>query len=338
LGYNGTSPKTAARQDLLTPRGDPLLSSWQYGLGRSAAWTSDFKGQWGSEWVKWEEFSRFASQLVGWLLPSPKEEGLTASISLEDEGAVIHLEAQDKDGRPLNYLDAQARLITPDLETVEARLIQVGPGQYEATVRADQPGTYLVQLGVQNKGQMTLGMVVPYSPEYRAGGTNRGLLDELARLTGGGPLAEPVQAFLHNLPAQSSAREIWRGLLLAAAILFPVDVALRRVMFSRRDMQQLRTWIIEHLPGRPALRGERETPLLGQLFSARERARRRTGQRSEPQGGADAPASTTTYSPPPAPSSGEQPPQSQPQQTPSTPAGETDAFARLREAKKRARK
>lgn len=341
LGYNGTSPKTAARQDLLTPRGDPLLSSWQYGLGRSAAWTSDFKGQWGGEWVEWEDFSRFASQLVGWLLPSPKEEGLNASISLEDEGAVIHLDAQDKDGRPLNYLDAQARLITPDLETIQARLTQVGPGQYEATVRADQPGTYLVQLGVQNKGQMTLGMVVPYSPEYRAGGTNRGLLDELARLTGGGPLAEPVQVFLHNLPAQSSAREIWRGLLLAAAILFPIDVALRRVMVSRRDMQQLRSWITERLPGRSPLRGEREALVLGQLFSARERARRRTGQRPEQPGESETPSSSATYSPPPVTLSGEQPPQSQPQNPPPTPAGdtgETDSFARLREAKKRARK
>ena len=336
LGYNGTSPKTAARQDLLTPRGDPLLASWQYGLGRSAVWTSDFKGQWGGEWVQWDDFSRFASQLVGWLLPSPKEEGLNASISLEDEGAVIHLDAQDKDGRPLNYLDARARLITPDLQTVESPLQQVGSGQYESTIRADQPGTYLIQLGVQGKGQLTLGMVVPYSPEYRAGGTNRGLLDELARLTGGGPLAEPVQAFIHNIPAESSAREIWRNLLLIVAILFPIDVALRRVMVSRRDMQRLRAWMIERIPGRAAARGERETPVLGQLFSARERARRRTGQRTDQPAGSVPPGSAATYTPPPAGQpSGET--EKSPEQAPG-PITQEDAFARLREAKKRAKK
>lgn len=336
LGYNGTSPKTAARQDLLTPRGDPLLASWQYGLGRSAVWTSDFKGQWGSEWVKWEEFSRFSAQLVGWLLPSPKEEGLNASISIEDEGAVLRLDAQDNDGRPLNYLDARARLITPDLKTLETQLSQIGPGQYEAVMRADQPGTYLVQLGVQGKGQLTLGMVVPYSPEYRAGGTNRGLLDELARLTGGGPLAEPVQAFLHNLPSERSAREIWRNLLLVAAVLFPLDVALRRVMVSRRDIQRLRLWLVEHIPGRKSVRGEREAPVLGHLFSARERARRRTGKRPEQAGGTTPPAKAAEYrSPASPPSSGES---EKPSPSTHSPTSQDDSFARLREAKKRAKK
>ena len=83
FGYNGTSPKGTARLDLLTTRGDPLLATWQYGLGRSAAWTSDLKGRWGSEWVKWNDFARFSAQLVGWLLPSPQVEGLNARISLK---------------------------------------------------------------------------------------------------------------------------------------------------------------------------------------------------------------------------------------------------------------
>ncbi len=255
FGYNGTSPKGTARLDLLTTRGDPLLASWQYGLGRSAAWTSDLKGRWGSQWVKWNDFARFSAQLVGWLLPSPQVEGLNARISLNDEGALIQLDAKDKDGRPLNYLDVQAKLINPDLGTTEIPLKQVAPGQYQATTRADQPGTYLVWVGASNDeqpmGQMTLGMVVPYSPEYRAGGVNRGLLAELARITGGGFLEEPVNAFLHNIPAANSAREIWRTLLFIAALLFPLDVALRRIMFSKRDMQTARAWVNAHLPGRP---------------------------------------------------------------------------------------
>jgi Mg-chelatase subunit ChlD/uncharacterized membrane protein len=328
LGYNGTSPKGTARLDLLTPRGDPLLASWQYGLGRSAAWTSDLKGRWGTDWVKWKDFSRFAAQLVGWLLPSPQVEGLSARVSLQDEGAVISLDAQDKDGRPLNNLTIQGRLINPDLGTVEVPLKQVGPGKYQATARADQPGTYLVWLGASNHdqpmGQMTLGMVVPYSPEYRVGGVNRGLLDELARATGGGPLAGPVQAFLHDLPAADSAREIWRTLLMIVALLFPIDVALRRVMVSRRDLQSARAWLVERLPGNRTVSRQREAPILGQLFSARERARRRTGA-LPPDTQPD------TLLPPTPPSSASHPPTTP---TPST----GDSLARLREAKKRARR
>ena len=343
LGYNGTSPKNTARIDLLTPRGDPLLATWQYGLGRAAVWTSDLKGQWGTDWVQWDAFPQFAAQTVGWLLPSPKVEGLSASASINDDGAAIQLTAQDADGRPLNNLDAQAKLIAPDLTTTELSLQQVGPGQYEVVTRADQPGTYLVWLAASENerpmGQMTMGLVVPYSPEYRAGGVNRGLLDELARITGGGPLEEPVQAFLHNLPSANTAREIGRTLLLIAALLFPLDVALRRVMLSQRDMQTARAWVEERLPGRRRAARPGEAPMLSQLFDARERARRRNTQ----QAGNAQPLTGGKI--PPAPPSPPPPDESAPPQTgstqnepPAAPQQPTDSLARLREAKKRARK
>ncbi|MBE0697637.1 MAG: VWA domain-containing protein, partial [Anaerolineaceae bacterium] len=280
LGYNGTSPKNTARLDLLTPRGDPLLASWQFGLGRAAAWTSDLKGRWATDWVKWNQFARFSAQLVDWLLPAPQIEGLDSRVTLSDAGAAIHVEAMDKEGHPLNALEITARLIDPQLKTIEVPLVQIGPGQYEVTSRVDQPGTYLVWLGVTNNrepmGQMTLGLVVPYSPEYRAGGVNIGFLDELSRVTGGGLLGEPVRAFLHNLPALDSAKEIWRALLLIVALLFPIDVALRRLVISRRDVEHTRSWIINLVSRQKTSTKEREAPVLGQLFAARERARQQT--------------------------------------------------------------
>ena len=46
LGYNGTTIKSAAQSVLVSARDDPLLAQWQYGLGRSVAWTSDSTGRW----------------------------------------------------------------------------------------------------------------------------------------------------------------------------------------------------------------------------------------------------------------------------------------------------
>ena len=233
---------------------------------------------------------------------------------------------------------SRRKLIDPDLGTVEVPLKQVGPGQYQA-VDPRRPAGHLPGLAGRSNndqpmGQMTLGLVVPYSPEYRAGGANRGLLDELARITGGGPLTEPVQAFLHNLPAAGSAREIWRTLLLIAALLFPIDVALRRLIISRRDMQTARAWVIERLPGRRRTAGEREAPILGRLFNARERARTRSAvppAEVKPSSGQRTPPASGPVPPPEQPSEkSAQPPA---QQTP--PA---DSLARLREAKKRARR
>jgi hypothetical protein len=330
LGYNGATPKGTARVVLSTPRGDPLLATWQYGLGRAAAWTSDLKGQWAADWVAWGEFSRFAAQLVGWTLPAPRVEGIAAEATLEDDRAVIRVEATDDAGRPRNFLDATATLIGPDLSVVEAELSQVGAGRYEARVDVARPGTYLVRMGIQEGdeplGQQTLGLVVPYSPEYRVGGTNRTLLGELARLTGGGVLPEPVAAFIHNLPAADQAREIWASLLLIAALLFPLDVAVRRVMLGPEDFRKALAWLRARLPSRRARPARERT--LGQLFRARDRARTR---RPPTLSNVERPAPSE---PPPPPT---EPSEEREEGTPSPPTTD-DALARLREAKRRARR
>jgi Mg-chelatase subunit ChlD/uncharacterized membrane protein len=322
-GYNGATPKGAARVALGAPRGDPLLATWQYGLGRAAAWTSDAKGQWAADWVTWDGFARFAAQLVGWTLPAPQVEGVTARATLEDDRAAIRVEATDEAGRPRNFLDVTATLIGPDLQATGVSLAQVGAGRYEALAEVSQPGTYLVQLGLfegENAlGQQTLGLAVPYSPEYRAGGANRTLLGELARLTGGGELPAPAAAFVHDLPAADRAREIWGTLLLLAALLFPLDVAARRVMLGPQDWRKAAAWLRERLPTRRARAAGRERA-LGQLFQARDRARERRARSEAPSVAPPAPAEPPPEPPPPPP-----------------PAG-GDALTRLREAKRRARR
>ena len=119
--------------------------------------------------------------------------------------------------------------------------------------------------------------MIPYSPEYRASGTDIPLLAELARITGGDELAEPVAAFIHDLEATAKAREIWQPLLLLVALLFPLDVAIRRVMLGRSDFDKATTWVRARLPwlkGSGLRMGETEKQ-MGELFAARERARQR---------------------------------------------------------------
>ena len=115
---------------------------------------------------------------------------------------------------------------------------------------------------------------MPYSPEYRAAGADRGLLRELARRTGGGELAEPAAAFAHTLPVAARGQVIWPSLLLAAALLFPLDVAVRRLTLGPQDVRKAVAWLRLRWPFRrtAATRPERA---LGRLFQARARARRR---------------------------------------------------------------
>jgi uncharacterized membrane protein/Mg-chelatase subunit ChlD len=344
LGYNGTTPKTTARMDLLTPRGDPLLATWQHGLGRAAVWTSDLKGQWGTRWIGWEGFPRFSSQLISWLLPAPQIEGLTAEAVLENGKAAIRLDVLDEYGRPRNFLTAQATIIDPDLNTQTIDLSQVGPGKYAAQVNASQPGSYLIRLGVnegdQSLGQQTLGLVAPYSPEYRAGGVQASFLRELAVVTGGAELSSVLDVFEKNIPSSDFAREIWRPILLVVALLFPLDVAIRRVMLGASDFDKASKWVIGKLSIRQAQPAQ-EGRALNELFQARDRVRHRS-----------APTESAHKSPTESHRQTSEPTQSKPNEQvdqekqaakePAPPGEQTitdqDTLSRLRQAKKRARR
>jgi hypothetical protein len=260
-------------------------------------------------------------------------EGLEAGASFVDGVARIEVVAEDSSGLPRNFLDISATVIRPDLETVESQLLQVGAGEYAVDLAANQPGAYLVRLHVEDDGevlgQQTLGLVVPYSPEYLAGGTDRALLGRLADITGGGELPDPPAAFARDLTFASQVQEIWAILLLITVLLFPLDIAVSRVMLGSQALRKVTGWVQARMPARPALGGDRER-VLGHLFSARQRVRQQQARPSQPTA-----APTPTRS---SPSSGERQPSSTAAPGEPSPGEDTgeDALARLHAAKRRA--
>ena len=84
LGYDVAFAKPTAETLLLTHRDDPLLAVWQYGLGKSVAWTSDAAPRWSAQWLGWQGFPAFWAQTVRWSLKSPENSGengfLTARV------------------------------------------------------------------------------------------------------------------------------------------------------------------------------------------------------------------------------------------------------------------
>ena len=67
LGYNRVTPREEATTILKLEK-DPLLSVWEYGNGRSAAFTSDCAPHWGpTEFLEWSGYSPFWNSLVRWL-------------------------------------------------------------------------------------------------------------------------------------------------------------------------------------------------------------------------------------------------------------------------------
>ena len=287
-GYVATSAKQTAQVVLLGPTeyNDPLLAGWQYGLGRSVAFTSDATARWGADWVTWDDFSRFWNQVVRWTITEGTDDNLETRVQMEGEQARIVVDARDAGGNFQNGLTLNASLVNPALGSELVPLRQVAPGRYEAVFTPEAEGAYFLAVAGQTGGDEPVqvnqrtGWVMSYSPEYSltAGQADLDLLGDIAALTGGRSLAgEPGEVFAHNLDLKTASTPLWPWLLLAALLLLPVDIAVRRLIVTRSDVARLRA----ALTGRnraAAPTSER----LSTLMDAKARAQRTTEQPAAP--------------------------------------------------------
>lgn len=67
-GYNRVQLKAGAEElACFEETGDPLLAVWEFGRGRSMAFTSDIAPHWGAGFQQWPQAERFLDQALAWL-------------------------------------------------------------------------------------------------------------------------------------------------------------------------------------------------------------------------------------------------------------------------------
>jgi len=233
LGYVMTIPKNRAQLILGTHQDDPLLAYWRIGLGKSVAFTSDDGLRWAKNWVSWKEFPAFWTQMVRWTLPVIRSERFRVDMKIEGGRGKIIVEAIDETGKLLNFLPLYARVISPSGETDMVSLSQSASGRYEGNIFAEEVGTYFVNVVEEIEGQPRTGRIhaftIPYSPEYRSFKTNTYLLRRIASITGGNLISPGDNIFRKGSRVVHFPKPAWMELLLIALLLFPLDIALRRV-------------------------------------------------------------------------------------------------------------
>lgn len=279
-GYVATTERQTAQVILRSPDpfADPILATWQYGLGRSVAFTGDATGRWASEWVSWTDFSRFWGQVVNYSITENAGNTLETTVSMTDGIATITVDARSESGAFINNLALQASVITPDNQSEIVRLQQTAPGQYSADFEPAVEGSYYLAIngggmvdGEETRFNEVSGWVMSYSPEYAITVPNEALLTDLADITGGSDLAEnPSGTFITTQAPRTAASPIWQWMVFAAMLLLPFDIGIRRLVITRRDVQRLRIWVTGYDPD--AAPEERITSLM----AARERAREKT--------------------------------------------------------------
>jgi len=229
-----TIAKPQADVVLVSPRDDPILVGWQYGLGRSLAFTSGLERTWGHEWLAWDGIGRFLSGAMRWGAARPGGENLDTSAVAADGRTTVRVTSVHDDGSFGDLLTTEAEIAGPTAETqLRVPLRQIGPGTYEAAVDTPIQGAYALRITQREGGavlyQQLSGFVVGYPAEYRPGPPNLPLLETLAARTGGRVLSDPAEALRREGPARGrESHDLWWPLLALALVLFPLDIAVRR--------------------------------------------------------------------------------------------------------------
>ena len=287
-GFVRTTPKESnlVRVLIETPKiGQykfPILASWQYGLGKSVAFTSDARTlaqgstYWDRDWANSDLYAKFWDQTLDWVM-RPTESGKHLFLTTEHRDGKIRIvvEAQDADKTPITDVELKAGITAPgfkvrDDRKVELKFEQKNSGVYEAEIPADEVGAYFINIQAKWKrdGQEVVdnvraGVTIPYSPEFAEMESNPTLLEKLSAMTGGKAYRDELavledaarnsDVFRPVPESHASLQALWPWMVCLAALCLLFDVAIRRVAIQPETVWGKAVTLWDKLRGRASV-------------------------------------------------------------------------------------
>jgi hypothetical protein len=350
----------------------PILASWQYGLGKAVAFTSDAESSggrlgWDRDWAGSDMYLKFWEQVIGWALRGVETGKLSIATEYRDGKVRVTVSGRDDKNRPLTDLRLQGLVTAPEQKPagkpIELKFEQKSSGEYEAEFKAEEEGTYFVnalarrttkqikdgkEVPVEESDSIRSGVTLPYSPEFADLESNTGLLEKLATMTDGKiydesdkALSEVVrrnEVFRRSPVTAQSPQPMWYWLVLLAGIGLLFDVAVRRIAVEPAEVSSAAVRIWDKLRGRAE--GAAPTPFLERLQNRKVQVEESLGRASRRFDAGEEAQVVTRVETADEASRGHKPPETQ--RTPRTPVADApgspadDAFARLMKAKKKA--
>jgi uncharacterized membrane protein len=304
---------------------DPLLVTWQYGIGRSAVFAADGGSLFTRTWVGWSGYPALFGQLARDLARAPERRDARVAVRLDGGVGRVVVEAVDADGHYRNYLDLSGTVAAPGGRRLDVELSQTGAGRYEGTFDASTPGPYLVTVREGEEGLVgSAGLVRPTGDELRGEGTDHAKLAQIAALTGGQVRNDLGRVFTDRPPLTYAYRPLWPLLTILAMCLMLLSVALRRLVLPMEAIRRAIPAPVRRLfrvrPPRPAPATPAAT--LDALARAKAEGREERAAKAEevaPEVAAARAAAPSEEKPPPRPSASKERPPSAGEAEPEAP-------------------
>jgi hypothetical protein len=250
-----TRPRPQAELILATGDGAPLFARWQLGLGQVAAWTSDLGARWAAAWSRWPAYEKLWAQVARATMRRRAASHFPIRSTRVGDLVRLTVDAVGADDRFMVGLDGSVRVtaVSPGRPAAPPRalpLAETAPGRYEASFHPDVDTGALLFEATLSAGKVPAAaaagrMTLPFAPELRphppaatgdgAAVANEGpaLLAATATRTGGRLIGDPRELYDAARDGRETRQPLKTPVLLATALLFVVDVFLRRVRLPR---------------------------------------------------------------------------------------------------------
>ncbi|WP_203332482.1 VWA domain-containing protein [Planococcus beigongshangi] len=216
--YIATTAKDTARVAAESGQQDPILAEWNYGLGKTLAFTSG-SGAWSGGFQSWQNWPAFWNRSISQMLPSFTEAPF--SISRKAQG-IYTIEDPSRSSAILN-----AAVVNDRGEELEVRTEPTAPGTIDIHL-VEEPGLVFFSVSNESGDVYQTGLTIPYGDEYRSRAADTELLSSIAA-RGGGQVLETLEEAYRDIPYHStSIQQIRIPLILLAMLLFFADITIRR--------------------------------------------------------------------------------------------------------------
>ncbi len=233
-GYVRFDPKASGDQILQMDqkngeKKDPLFIRWQYGLGRSAVFSSDAKSRWASAWVAWPGFDKFWTNVSRDLLPHGTSTEALASYDDASGELVVdyHLGRHVED--PTKIPDIFVLGVNGFHKAMKVNKLAAGSYRASIAIGTNQ-GLFRIRPAVDSKAFPEVGFY-RQEAELTDYGSNTALLKQIALGTGGTFYPGTVnldKVFDSGGRSVPSSMQLWPGLLALAILLNLAELVLRK--------------------------------------------------------------------------------------------------------------
>ena len=229
-GYVSATPKTASSSIISSAeKDDPILTVWQYGLGRTVAWNSDVTGEWSGAFVGREDYVQLWKRIVDYSTGNANMgEDRVDVVTVGEETRVVY-----QTGNYSSDTEILATVIDPEGNAQDVKLYATSPGTYETSIPTNRTGLYHFNIRRTESGEiqsyMTTAAAVQFSYEYKFDVSTAPYLSFAQQY---GRMITPVENIWTRITTGAGEKRSLTNWLLGLAIfLFLADVTMRRFQY-----------------------------------------------------------------------------------------------------------